>query len=329
MVDRFKDLIRYQGSVAASVLAKAEQVRNLLGTSHFPADGTYRERLIRASVRDALPSQLTVGDGFIVYPGIDGHEPAVSDQIDVLVYDDTIVPPLFRDESFAIVLPTSVVAAFEIQSTLNDAGQEIEESIEKLGRACLLAKPYRHESQGDVFSALVAFDCECYPQVEGRPNKSTLTKVVGHIAKAVAAEGMPFATPMKDQREAGALLKTVVPNVIASLSERWALVPAIQASKDGKFHCPVVTELESVTQDESGADVNHALHIVLALLQQTVFAARQFQYDDGVRELAGRLLTSLLAEAGYSWKDRPWSLLPKSERAAEIFGDRIQFPSVG
>lgn len=94
-------------------------------TSHAPSIGTHYEKILSELVAEYLPSNVNVGTGFIH----DSRREASSPQIDLICYQDVMVPPIYRRGDFVIVQPESVIAVCEIKKTLK--GQELAACIGK------------------------------------------------------------------------------------------------------------------------------------------------------------------------------------------------------
>jgi hypothetical protein len=176
--DPFRDAALFAASLVDEVLAKADRVRNLIGGVHWPSDGAYRERILREAIRTACPSSVRVGDGFLctaggpyvvdkrwLYPGelpfVDDatNELLISRQIDVLIYQDSMFAPLFRDESFAVVPASTALAAVEVKTSWNYGGDELATSVDNVLKAYILREVVRHRTMDEpLFTAVVAFE---------------------------------------------------------------------------------------------------------------------------------------------------------------------------
>jgi len=83
--------------LAEQMLAKAEMVASW-GVTHPPTLGANRENTVRRLLRDILPSTLRFGTGFVINDAMQ-----ISHQCDIIIYDDSTVPPLYRDEDIVIL----------------------------------------------------------------------------------------------------------------------------------------------------------------------------------------------------------------------------------
>lgn len=83
-------------------------------TSHAPSVGSFYEALIESTLHEALPSNLTLGTGFVY----DSLKREVSPQIDLIVYSSKEKAPIYQRNNFAIIETDEVVSCIEIKKTL-------------------------------------------------------------------------------------------------------------------------------------------------------------------------------------------------------------------
>lgn len=127
------DLTGYAALLGESFGARVELLERVIRGSHYPSLGRYKERLLAQLIRDYIPSRFEVGTGFVLFPhedlsppgGHNHHDPlnqsafAISRQCDILVFDSTNVPPVFRDGDFVVVRPEAVSAVIEVKGALS------------------------------------------------------------------------------------------------------------------------------------------------------------------------------------------------------------------
>ena len=106
MVD--SDYKAYHESISTELLASRNRVRYFIGSSNWPEDGRFKEMLLMNYLKKNLPSNVSVGTGFVK----NGEE--TTKQIDLIVYDNSI-PTLFSEGDFVIVLPESVYGIIEVK----------------------------------------------------------------------------------------------------------------------------------------------------------------------------------------------------------------------
>lgn len=108
----FESYIEYHQSINAELLASRNRVRYFIGGRHNGEDGRYKEILLMNYLKKILPSNVSVGTGFVR-----GKED-ITKQIDIIIYKHNI-PTLFSEGDFVIVLPESVVGIIEVKTKLN------------------------------------------------------------------------------------------------------------------------------------------------------------------------------------------------------------------
>ncbi|MGI6758467.1 MAG: DUF6602 domain-containing protein [Bacilli bacterium] len=97
------------------------RLSRIIGSKNFLSVGEYKERLLRKEIEKFLPSNYSIGTGFVVFPKFEikdetpiySHD--ISKQLDIIIYDNTKIPTIFRDESFIVITPEQVVAIIEVK----------------------------------------------------------------------------------------------------------------------------------------------------------------------------------------------------------------------
>ncbi|MET4236583.1 hypothetical protein ABIA85_009899 [Bradyrhizobium sp. LA6.10] len=109
---------RYLSSYSDELLAKSRRIDYLI--RHTGTVGTYREDLLRNTIRQLLPTRYQANTGFIE------NSPR---QLDIIVWDASRFAPLFRDGEVVVVPLEAVRGVIEVKTTLDtnalDAGLEI------------------------------------------------------------------------------------------------------------------------------------------------------------------------------------------------------------
>lgn len=113
---------KFSATIASELTSLSERVRFII--DHGPSVGTYRENLLKNTLRKHLPERYHVATGFIF---------GLRRQIDVLIYDRVDYAPIFREEDLVIVPPESVRAVIEVKTTLTS--ESLESSLELLHSA--------------------------------------------------------------------------------------------------------------------------------------------------------------------------------------------------
>ena len=138
---RHPDLTGYAALRGESLTSKVGLLDRLLQDVHYPSVGRYKERLLADAIRDFLPNTVEVGTGFVMFPHEDVNrlggalrDPlnqsafSMSRQCDILVYDVSRFPPVFRDGVFVIVRPEAVKAVIEVKGSLSR--KELQSALE-------------------------------------------------------------------------------------------------------------------------------------------------------------------------------------------------------
>lgn len=112
------------GMIGSEFEQKIHLLSKIIGYKHHLTVGEYKERLLRNHLKKYLPSKYKVGTGFVLFPNLESlredAEFGVSNQIDILVYDDEKSPPLFIDEDLVVVRPESVISIIEVKGMLSN-----------------------------------------------------------------------------------------------------------------------------------------------------------------------------------------------------------------
>jgi uncharacterized protein DUF6602 len=113
----------YQGFLRATVKGAICSARAAAGLAHPGIKGTVLEILTRQLFKPLLPADIAVGTGQII-----DSAGSLSPQIDVLLYDRSILPPILFDESLGIFPVEAALYAIEVKTTLTR--QEIQTAHE-------------------------------------------------------------------------------------------------------------------------------------------------------------------------------------------------------
>jgi hypothetical protein len=105
----------YQVLLQGKIRTAIEQARAAAVFSHQGVKGSVLEILIGELFRPLLPSDIGVGTGQI----IDCYKSPMSPQIDIILYDKSILPPVLLDDRLGIFPIESVLYTIEIKTKLN------------------------------------------------------------------------------------------------------------------------------------------------------------------------------------------------------------------
>ncbi len=108
--------ISFQKSITKELDIVKNRVRSLLGSKHWGEEGRYKEAILKTVINRFLPSNLSIGTGFIVSEV--ALDSTISNQLDLIVYDNTI-PVLFKEGDFIITTEKNVKGIIEVKSKIN------------------------------------------------------------------------------------------------------------------------------------------------------------------------------------------------------------------
>jgi hypothetical protein len=102
------------------MLSVRNNVRNIIGSSHWGEEGRYKEIVFRNVLRRFLPKDRIIGTGFAVYQSDSNESWECSKQIDVLIFP-TECPVLFSEGDFYIIDAEYIEAVIEIKTRTDSA----------------------------------------------------------------------------------------------------------------------------------------------------------------------------------------------------------------
>ncbi len=108
-----QDIKKFHESIGNELFAIKDRVRNLIGSVHWGKDGEYKEAILKNIIKRFLPSQCSVGTGFVI-----NEKGEVTSQIDIIIYDNTR-PVLFKEGDFVIVQSHTVKGIMEVKTKIN------------------------------------------------------------------------------------------------------------------------------------------------------------------------------------------------------------------
>lgn len=203
---RFRDYTRYTSLIGESLAGKVDLLAKVLGDAHAPSLGRYKERLLSEAIASYLPRRYEVATGFVLFPHerhFRGDRPAAFDhlnvsdftpslQCDIVVFDASQYPPVFRDGDFVVVRPESVRAVVEVKGSLShrSVSEAISSMIDfgKKWRQCSdfyvksHKKPLRKPYLG-VMAWRMAVDSAGAARTNGRRIREQLVKSYSHLPR--------------------------------------------------------------------------------------------------------------------------------------------------
>ncbi|MGX7885602.1 DUF6602 domain-containing protein [Enterobacter hormaechei] len=110
-----EDKNQYQALLRGKIAAAIEQARSASTITHKGVKGTVLEILLSKLFRPLLPADIGIGTGQI----IDAYGNPASPQIDIVIYNKAILPPILIDENVGIFPIESVLYTIEVKTKLN------------------------------------------------------------------------------------------------------------------------------------------------------------------------------------------------------------------
>jgi hypothetical protein len=108
------DRNQFQAFLRARVIGAIHSARAASSLTHQGVKGTVLEILVRELFRPLLPSDIGVGTGQI----LECASGRLSPQVDVILYDKSILPPILFDEANGVFPIEAVLYAIEVKTTL-------------------------------------------------------------------------------------------------------------------------------------------------------------------------------------------------------------------
>lgn len=106
---------QYQAILRAKIISAIEHARAAAGLTHQGVKGTVLEILVGQLFRPLLPADIGIGTGQI----IESFTGRLSGQIDIVLYDRSILPPILLDDRIGVFPIESVLYTIEVKTTLN------------------------------------------------------------------------------------------------------------------------------------------------------------------------------------------------------------------
>lgn len=106
---------QYQDLLRSKVASAISQAQAAAGFSHQGVKGSILELLISQLFAPLLPADIGVGTGQI----IDSYSGKMSGQIDIVLYNKAILPPILVDDRLGIFPIESVLYTIEVKTMLN------------------------------------------------------------------------------------------------------------------------------------------------------------------------------------------------------------------
>ena len=114
------DKNQYQAFLRAKVKGAVQEARSASTLTHQGVKGTVLEILVSKLFRPLLPSDIGIGTGQI----IEQRHGTLSSQMDIVLYDRSILPPALYDDNVGIFPIEAVLYTIEVKTTLTASDLE-------------------------------------------------------------------------------------------------------------------------------------------------------------------------------------------------------------
>lgn len=184
-MNTFQNIQLFQESITKELDIIKNRLRNIIGNAHWGEDGRYKEAILIKTIRNYLPSNVSVGTGFIVAQKSLAGEIEVSPQMDILIYDNSI-PVIFKEGDFVIITDDAIKGVIEVKTkVINNNGKDysITKVIEKFEKLRTFDKFQNMELSNRPFVGLFSFDYEDnYNNLNVDTSISKSNGLVNHIS---------------------------------------------------------------------------------------------------------------------------------------------------
>jgi len=144
----------FQKSITEELNVVKNRVRNLIGSRHWAEEGRYKEAILKNILRKFLPSNISIGTGFIV----NANDPNnISKQIDIIVYDNAY-PVLFCEGDFIITTMENVKGIVEVKSSIgrgNNTFQSVVQHFDETLQPILIQNAFENR---ELFLGIFSFE---------------------------------------------------------------------------------------------------------------------------------------------------------------------------
>jgi hypothetical protein len=138
---------QYSSSIIRGLMARIISLTHL---DHKLTKGELRELFISEVLKSFLTKQFDIGSGVII-----NQKGAQSDQTDIIIYDNRILPPFIREQYLGVYPAESVLATIEIKSNL------IKREILNAEKSALKIRNNVYSSESSIYSDFKEFRPTC------------------------------------------------------------------------------------------------------------------------------------------------------------------------
>lgn len=111
-----QNITEFQKSITQELNITKDRVRNLIRWASWGQDGSFRGAILRKTISQFLPSNLSIATGFIVRKDdyFENNTGTISNQLDIIIYENK-TPVIFREGDFVILTDASVRAVIKLK----------------------------------------------------------------------------------------------------------------------------------------------------------------------------------------------------------------------
>jgi hypothetical protein len=113
MVDEEREIIEYYRLMQHEMLHQKKLIDTLIDRRQRYTKGILCEEVLRRSLRNLLPNNSSVAQGFVYHLG------SKSQQCDVLIYDSSLYAPLLAVNDLVVLPVEAIIATIEVKTYLN------------------------------------------------------------------------------------------------------------------------------------------------------------------------------------------------------------------
>jgi hypothetical protein len=144
-------LIDYHKSITREIISTSDRVRNLV--TDWGEEGRYKEEVFKNILKRFLPSNLSVGTGFILNSQ-ERNEHHNTNQIDVIIYDNSY-PVLFKEADFLIIPAEGVRGIIEVKANL--LNQDLKSVIDTCNRNGNFIYEAKRNKDKSIFNGVFSY----------------------------------------------------------------------------------------------------------------------------------------------------------------------------
>jgi hypothetical protein len=180
------DIQSYLLSWSNEIEARSNRVRQLIGDAHWLSDGHHKESLLREFLVRYLPLEVRISRGFVKSTS---DFRRCSPEVDILLADPRLNPPLFSEGDLLIVDSTAVAAQIEVKTTFNK--KNLNDALQNVGSTQLLIGDFREAAQVWKGVCFFAGGVDRTPESFWQTTKDCLTEVSASFSK----QDLQFVAP--------------------------------------------------------------------------------------------------------------------------------------